>query len=167
MVDRSQTKTTASSFASSVSYSAFVTLRIIVGGVSLARSVRKESEMKNRILPSVAGLLCCGFCLMLSNKLLAQAPELKLQQLSQALNLSAQQKGEMLPILQEEGPKLEAIKNNPNLTGAQKAMQLRAIHKQTDPQVKTILSPQQYQEWQAIRQHEIEQAMKRKTEGSE
>ena len=123
--------------------------------------------MKHRVVLSVAGLLCFGFCLALSSTLLAQTPAQKLQHLSQVLNLTAQQKGEMLPILQEEGPKLEAIKNNPSLTGAQKAMQLRAIHQETDPQVKTILSPQQYQEWQTIRHHEIEQAMKRKAEGSE
>lgn len=123
--------------------------------------------MKNRILLSVAGLLCCCFLILPSTQLLAQTPAQKLQHLSQVLNLTAQQKGEMLPILQQEGPKLEAIKNNPNLTGAQKAMQLRAIHQETDPQVKTILSPQQYEEWQTIRHHEIEQAMKRKAEGTE
>lgn len=123
--------------------------------------------MKNRIVLSIAGLLCCGFSLVLTNKSLAQTPEQKLQHLAQVLNLNAEQKGEMLPILQQEGPKLEAIKNNANLTGAQKAMQLRAIHQETDPQVKTILSPQQYQEWQTIRQHEVEQAIKRKREGSE
>src|SRR5215469_4323144 len=123
--------------------------------------------MKNRAVLSIVGLLWCSFNFVLSNKLLAQTPEQKLQHLAQVLNLSAQQKGEMLPILQQEGPKLEAIKNNPNLTGAQKAMQLRAIHQQTDPQVKTILSPQQYQDWQTIRQHEIEQAIKRKSEGPE
>ena len=118
--------------------------------------------MKKRILLSIAGLLCCGFCPVLSSKLLAQTPVEKLQHLSQVLNLSAQQKGEMLPILEQEGPKLQAIKNNPNLTGAQKAMQLRAIHQQTDPQVKAILSPQQYQEWQTIRQQEVQQAIKKR-----
>ena len=123
--------------------------------------------MKNRIVLFTAGLLCCGFFPVLSTKLPAQTPEQKLQHLSQMLNLTAEQKGEMLPILQQEGPKLAAIKNNPNLTGPQKAMQLKAIHQETDPQVKTILSPQQYQEWQSIRHHEIEQAIKRKTEGPE
>lgn len=123
--------------------------------------------MKSRIMLFIAGLLCCGFFPLLSTKLPAQTPEQKLQHLSQVLNLSAEQKGEMLPILQQEGPKLAAIKNNSSLTGAQKAMQLRAIHQETDPQVKTILSPQQYQEWQTIRHHEIEQAMKRKAEGPE
>jgi periplasmic protein CpxP/Spy len=122
--------------------------------------------MRNRIL-SIAGLLCCGFCLFISNQVQAQTPAQKLQRLSQVLNLSPQQKGEMLPILEEEGPKLEAVKNNPNLTAAQKAMQLRAIHQQTDPQVKTILSPQQYQQWQTIRQRAVEQAIKRKREDAE
>lgn len=123
--------------------------------------------MRNRILLSIAGLLCCGFNLFLSNQVQAQTPAQKLQQLSQMLNLTPQQKGEMLPILEQEGPKLQAIKNNPNLPAAQKVMQLRAIHQETDPQVKTILSPQQYQEWQTMRQHEVEQAIKRKREGSE
>ena len=123
--------------------------------------------MRNRIVLSIAGLLWGGFCLLPTNQVQAQTPVQKLQQLSQTLNLSPQQKGEMLPILQQEGPKLQAIKNDPNLTAAQKAMQLRAIHQETDPQVKTILSPQQYQEWQTIRQREVEQAIKRKREGSE
>lgn len=123
--------------------------------------------MRNRIVLSIAGLLWGGFCLLPTNQVQAQTPVQKLQQLSQTLNLSPQQKGEMLPILQQEGPKLQAIKNDPNLTAVQKAMQLRAIHQETDPQVKTILSPQQYQEWQAIRQREVEQAIKRKREGSE
>ena len=122
--------------------------------------------MKNRMRLFIVGLVCYGVCFV-SNKLIAQTPVQKLQRLSQVLNLSAQQKGEMLPILEQEGPKLEAIKNNPDLTPAQKAMQLRAIHQQTDPQVKTILSPQQYQEWKTIRQHEIEQAIQRKAEGPE
>lgn len=122
--------------------------------------------MRKRIVLSIAGL-CYGFCLLLSNELQAQTPAQKLQHLSQVLNLSPQQKGEMLPILEQEGPKLKAIKDNPNLTAAQKAMELRAIHQQTDPQVKTILSPQQYQEWQTIRQHQVEQAIKRKREGTE
>jgi hypothetical protein len=104
---------------------------------------------------------------MASGRLLAQTPAEKLQSLSQTLNLNSQQKVEMLPILKQEAPKLEAIKNNPSLTGPQKVMQLRAIHQQTDPQVKAILSPQQYKEWQTIRQHEIDEAIQRKMQGPE
>jgi len=115
----------------------------------------------------LVGLICCTVSFVLANKLAAQTPVQKLQQLSQTLNLSAQQKGELLPILEQEGPKLKAIKDNPNLTGREKAMQLRAIHQQTDPQVKGILSPQQYEEWKNIRHQEVEQAIQRKTGGPE
>jgi hypothetical protein len=123
--------------------------------------------MKNRLRFVIVCLICYIVSLALSNKLVAQTPVQKLQQLSQTLNLSAQQKGELLPILEQEGPKLEAIKNNPNMTGREKAMQLRAIHQQTDPQVKGILSPQQYEEWKNIRHHEVEQAIQRKAGGPE
>jgi len=134
---------------------------------SQALQFSRETEMKKRIRVFVAGLLFSGVCLTLSNRLLAQTPAQKLQQLSQVLNLSPQQKGELLPILEQEGPKLEAVKNNPNLKGGQKVMQLKAIHQQTDPQVKAILSPQQYEEWKSIRQHEVDQAIQKKVGGPE
>ena len=123
--------------------------------------------MRNRVLFFTAALLWCCMSVMPSGRLLAQTPAEKLQSLSQTLSLTSQQKVEMLPILKQEAPKLEAIKNNPSLTGPQKVMQLRAIHEQTDPQVKAILSPQQYKEWQTIRQHEIDEAIQRKMQGPE
>jgi periplasmic protein CpxP/Spy len=89
-------------------------------------------------------------------------PAAKLQALSQQLKLTPQQKMQMLPILKEEGPKLEAIKNNPSLPPMQKMKQLRAIHEQSAPQLQKILSPAQYQQLQAIRQQEIQQAIARK-----
>jgi hypothetical protein len=48
------------------------------------------------------------------------------------------------------------------LTGRQKLQQLRAVHEQTDTQVKPILSADQYAKLQQIRQQEIEQAIQRK-----
>jgi len=79
-------------------------------------------------------------------------PAAKLQALSQQLKLTPQQKMQMLPILKEEGPKLEAVKNDSSLSGMQKMRQLRAIHNETAPQLQQILSPAQYQQLQAIRQ---------------
>src|SRR6266567_6026342 len=92
-------------------------------------------------------------------------PAAKLQALSQQLKLTPQQKTQMLPILKEEGPKLEAIKNNPSLPPMQKMKQLRAIHNQSAPQLQKILSPAQYQQLQAIRQQEIHQAIAKKRAG--
>ena len=71
----------------------------------------------------------------------------------------------MLPILKEEGPKIEAIKNNPSLPPMQKMKQLRAIHNESAPKLQKILSPAQYQQLQAIRQQEIQQAIAKKRAG--
>lgn len=132
-------------------------------GLLVEAGLVMEAQMRNRVLLFTAGLLCSCVCLIYPNRSLAQTPAQKLEHLSQVLNLSPEQKSELLPVLEAEAPKLQALKNNPNLTSGQKAMELRAIHQQSDPQVKAILSPQQYQEWQAIRQHEIQQAIQRKS----
>ena len=92
-------------------------------------------------------------------------PAAKLQALSQQLKLTPQQKMQILPILKAEGPKLEAIKNDSSLPSMQKMKQLRAIHNETAPQLQQILSPAQYQQLQAIRQQEIQQAIAKKRVG--
>ena len=81
------------------------------------------------------------------------------------LNLTPQQEAKVLPILKEEGPKVEQIKNNPSLSGIQKMKELRAIHSQTAPQLQQILSPEQYQKLQAIREQRIKEAMAAKRAG--
>ena len=89
-------------------------------------------------------------------------PAAKLQALSQQLKLTPEQKIQILPILKEEGPKLEAVKNNTSLSGMEKMRQLQAIHNESAPQLQKILSPAQYQQLQAIRQQEIQQAIAKK-----
>ncbi len=86
----------------------------------------------------------------------------KLQALAKQLNLTPQQKMQLMPILEADAPKLEAVKNNASLGPMQKLEQMKAIHAQSDPQIKAILNPQQYQQLQQIRQQEIHEAMERK-----
>jgi len=86
----------------------------------------------------------------------------KLENLSKELQLTPEQKGELLPILKEEAPKLEAIKKNTSMTKIEKARQLHAIHNQTAPQMQKILSPAQYQKLQAIREQEVRSAIEKK-----
>jgi Spy/CpxP family protein refolding chaperone len=82
----------------------------------------------------------------------------KAQAIAQQLNLTPQQKEKVLPILIDEAPKVNAIKNDNTLSKIQKVQQLRAIHQQTDPQMKAILTPEQYQKLKAIRQQTIRDA---------
>jgi periplasmic protein CpxP/Spy len=114
--------------------------------------------MKNYICIIAAGLCVAVFTLS-APMLSAQNKAAKLEAISQQLNLSPQQKVKVLPILADEAPKVEAIKNDNSLSKIQKMQQVRAIHQQTDPQMKAILSPEQYQKLQGIRQQAIREAM--------
>jgi len=121
----------------------------------------RRNKMKNyiRLIPLA---LCFGTFVLLAPASSAQNKGAKLQAISQQLNLTPQQKAKILPILADEGPKVEAVKNNSSLSGFQKMQQIRAIHQQTDPQMKAILSPDQYQKLQAIRQQAIQEAMQKR-----
>jgi hypothetical protein len=63
-----------------------------------------------------------------------------------------------VPILAAEVPKVHAIKNDNSLSKTQKMEQVKAIHQQTDPQMKAILSPEQYQKLKQIRLQAIKDA---------
>jgi Spy/CpxP family protein refolding chaperone len=123
-----------------------------------AAEPNKEKQMKNYIR-LIAPALCLGIFALLAPTSSAQSKAAKLQAISQQLNLTPQQKVKILPILADEGPKVQAIKNDNSLSKVQKIQQIRAIHRQTDPQMKAILSPEQYQKLQAIRQQAIRDAI--------
>jgi periplasmic protein CpxP/Spy len=117
--------------------------------------------MKNHIgIITVA--LCFGMFVLPAPTSSAQRQAAKLEAISQQLNLTPQQKAKVLPILADEAPKIEAIKNDNSLSKIQKMQQLSVIHQETDPQMNAILSPAQYQKLQAIRQQAIREAMEKR-----
>ena len=116
--------------------------------------------MKNRICLLTGALCSAAFVLLASTSSAQKAGAMsKAEAIAQQLNLTPQQKVKILPILREEAPKVQAIKNDNSLSRIQKMQQIRAIHQQTDPQMKAILSPVQYQKLQAIRQQTTREAM--------
>ena len=112
-----------------------------------------------KYIRSIAAALCFGTFVLVAPTSFAQTKAAKLQAISQQLNLTPEQKAKVLPILADEGPKVQAIKNDNSLSRMQKIQQIKAIHHQTDPQMKAILSPEQYQKLQAIRQQAIKDAI--------
>jgi hypothetical protein len=119
--------------------------------------------MKNRVLLSAALAICSCAVLILVPAAKSQeqgAAAQKMQNLSQVLNLSPQQKSQLAPIIEAEAPKIQAIKENPSLSGREKMKELKSVHAQTDPLVKSILNPTQYQQWETIRKDEIDQMKK-------
>lgn len=80
----------------------------------------------------------------------------KIQQMAMQLALTPDQKSQFIPILVAEAPEVKAIKTGSSLTPIQK---LQQIMTGTDPQVRAILSPQQYQELQVIRRQELQRVI--------
>ena len=115
--------------------------------------------MKNHAQFVIATLSVAMFALLAPTSFAQKTDAMsKAQAIAQQLNLTPQQKEKILPILSAEVPKVHAIKNDNSLSKVQKIQQLRGIHQQTDPQMKAILSPEQYQKLQAIRQQTIRDA---------
>ncbi len=89
--------------------------------------------------------------------------ESKLQQMSQELSLTDEQKTKLKPILQDEGEQLRALKSDTSVSTQdkfQKAKEVRASHKQ---QIDAILTPDQKQKWQQMKQQAIDQMKQNST----
>jgi hypothetical protein len=124
----------------------------------MARQTKGEN-MKNHTHFVISALSIAMFALLAPTSFAQKGGAMqKAQAIAQQLNLTPQQKEKILPILVAEAPKVQAIKNDNSLSKMQKMQQLRAIHQQTDPQMKATLSPEQYQKLKAIRQQTIRDA---------
>jgi hypothetical protein len=71
--------------------------------------------------------------------------------LQQNLTVSSQQSAQIAPILANEGRKVIAIRNNNSLSNVQKTQEATSLQKQSDPQLKAILSSAQYDKLQVVR----------------
>jgi len=71
--------------------------------------------------------------------------------LQQNLSVSRQQSAQITPILADEGQKVMAIRNNNSLSDAQKIQEVKSLQKQSDPQLKALLSSAQYDKLKVVR----------------
>jgi hypothetical protein len=75
-----------------------------------------------------------------------------LDQFSIELGLTEQQRQQILPFLQQEAPKLKALKKDTSLKPEQKLEQLKQIADEVDAKITPLLDQQQQQKFQAIRE---------------
>jgi hypothetical protein len=71
--------------------------------------------------------------------------------LQQNLSVSPQQSAQIAPILANEGRQVIAIRNNNSLSNVQKTEEVKTLQKQSDPQLKAILSSAQYDKLKVVR----------------
>jgi periplasmic protein CpxP/Spy len=107
--------------------------------------------------------LALALCVpLVSTSYAQQIPKARQQRLmavGKQLHVTRKQAKQLMPILQAEEPKLQAIRNDPSLSRVEKLKRLQAVHDQSNPQVKAILTPAQFQQLQAIRQQRRAQLM--------
>ena len=124
-----------------------------------ARQTKREN-MKNHTHLVISALSVAMFALLAPTSFAQKGGAMaKAQAIAQQLNLTPQQKEKILPILAAEVPKVNAIKSNNSLSNMQKMQQVRAIHQQTDPQMKSILTPEQYEKLKQIRLQAVKDAV--------
>lgn len=113
--------------------------------------------MKNSILKLAAIFLFCAVAASAQDLggLAKQAQNLggmdSLAGLAQKLHLTPQQIQQVLPILQGEVPKLQAIQSATGLSNAQKLDQTKTVQKQSDSKLKGLLSAEQFKSLQGFR----------------
>ena len=71
--------------------------------------------------------------------------------LQQNLSVSPEQSAKIAPILSNEGRQVIAIRNNNSLSDAQKREEVKSLQRQSDPQLKGILSSAQYDKLKVVR----------------
>jgi Spy/CpxP family protein refolding chaperone len=76
----------------------------------------------------------------------------KLNQLALELGLTEQQKQQIVPIVKEEIPKLEALKKDTTLSKEKKIEQLREIGKTIDGKVTPLLNPEQQAKYKQMQE---------------
>ena len=113
--------------------------------------------MKHSVLKLAVLFLACTMALTAQDLggLAKQAQNLggmdSLAGLTQKLHLTPQQIQQVLPILQGETPKLQAIQSAAGLSNTQKLDQTKTVQKQSDSKLKGLLSAEQFKSLQGFR----------------
>jgi Spy/CpxP family protein refolding chaperone len=111
--------------------------------------------------------LALAFCVSLLSASLStsyaqQIPEARQQRLmalAKQLHLTRKQAKQLYPIMQAQEPQLQAIRNDASLSRVEKLKRFHAVQDASNPQVKAILTPEQFQRLQVIRQKRRAQLM--------
>ena len=125
-----------------------------------------------KIVPALAfcsSLVSTSYARMPKAAQMQDARAQRMMAVAKQLHLTPEQTKQLIPILQAQEPQLQAIMNDQSLSRMEKLRRLKAVHDQSNPQVKAILTPEQFQQLQIIRQQrraQLMQAARHSNQGS-
>jgi Spy/CpxP family protein refolding chaperone len=77
-------------------------------------------------------------------------PDHQLEHLTKALSLTADQQGQIKPILVDRQQKMQALFQNQSLSREDRRSQMQAIHQDTETKINAVLNDEQKQKYQAM-----------------
>jgi Spy/CpxP family protein refolding chaperone len=80
--------------------------------------------------------------------------EQQIERMTEQLELTDGQKEELRPILEAQGEKMREIMQDSSIDREQKREQFMKLRKETEPKIKQILTEEQYEKWQKLRQQQ-------------
>lgn len=77
----------------------------------------------------------------------------RLEMLAKQLDLTDAQKEKLKPILKDQAEQLKALRADTNMSRDDKMAKLKEIRESLNAQLKTILTPEQMEKWQKLREN--------------
>ena len=84
------------------------------------------------------------------------SPDAHLQMLSEKLNLTADQKAKLKPILEDQAQQMKAVRDDTSLTQEQKTAKKKAIHETTNEQINAVLTSEQQEKFKEMKHEGME-----------
>lgn len=80
------------------------------------------------------------------------SPQQQVERMSTELNLTADQKTKVTSLLEDQAKKARELRQDSNLAQEDRREKMRALREETDKKLKEILTPEQHQKWEKVRQ---------------
>jgi len=76
----------------------------------------------------------------------------RVQQMAKELELTDEQKAQLRPLFKKEAEKVKALREDTSLSREQRQAKLKAVREDIAPELKKVLTPEQYEKWQKLRE---------------
>lgn len=84
------------------------------------------------------------------------SPEQQLEHLSTTLNLTDEQKTKIKPVLEQQSTDMQNLQKDTSLSPQDRHTKMRAIHDNTNSQIRAVLTPEQQSKLDSMKQHRQE-----------
>lgn len=148
--------------ANGVEYSAGLDLLVLVGSDTLTFNSRLSGKtevpiVRRETLPATG---------LDPSKLPGQYFSMKLQNLSESLNLSEDQQRQIKPILEQESGQLQQYWGNPTVSQKDKLKEWEKVVRSSDQKIRPLISDEQWRNLEAMRKQQKQELKKRVADGA-